>query len=161
MPTRPSAIVLTGIVVAGFVAVSVMSRDSGPVRADDPGAASAAPAPVEDDMHEFMEYVFQPTYLRLQAAMAEEPADNAGWKAIKSDSLILAEGGNLLLIRPSEEAAGAWNEHSVAVRELGGELYGAAKAKDYASARRHYTAMLVRCNGCHDDFADGEHQLAP
>ena len=37
--------------------------------------------------------------------MAAAPADNAGWKAVKSDALILAEGGNLLLLRqPPDEA---------------------------------------------------------
>ena len=47
------------------------------------------------------------------------------------------------------------------MRELGGELYGAAKEKNYESARQHYTAMLLKCNSCHDEFADGEHQLTP
>lgn len=151
---------IAGAIVAGFLGVYV-SEESGPVRADDADAGPAAPEPVEDDMHEFMEYVFQPTYLRLKASMAEEPADNQAWKAIKSDSLILAEGGNLLLVRPPEEEADSWNAHAVAVRELGGELYAAAKAKDYEASRRHYTAMLIQCNRCHDDFAEGEHQLKP
>ncbi len=36
--------------------------------------------PVEDSMHEFMEYVFQPTYLRLKQSMAAAPADNKDGK---------------------------------------------------------------------------------
>jgi hypothetical protein len=124
-------------------------------------AQQAAPKPVEDDMHEFMEYVFQPTYLRLKASMAAAPADNAGWKAVKADALVLAEGGNLLLLRKPEEDAAAWNATSAAVRELGSMLYQAAKQKDYPNARKHYEAMLLKCNRCHDKFAGGEHQLAP
>jgi hypothetical protein len=112
-------------------------------------------------MHEFMEYAFQPAYERLKKHMAAEPADNAGWKAVKSDSLLLAEGGNLLLIRQPEEDAKDWVQHSNQVRELGGQLYQAAKKKDYAAARRHYQTMLTRCNACHQQFADGEHQLMP
>jgi hypothetical protein len=112
-------------------------------------------------MHEFMEYVFQPTYLRLKQSMAAAPADNAGWKGVKADSLVLAEGGNLLLLRTPEEESAAWNETSAAVRDLGGELYQAAKKKDYPTARKHYEAMLIKCNSCHDKFAGGEHQLAP
>jgi hypothetical protein len=129
-------------------------------RAAEP-APSAEPAPVEEDMHEFMEYVFQPTYLRLKQAMAAEPGDNAGWKGIKSDSLILAEGGNLLLHRVPKDDAETWAAESTAVRELGGDLYRAAKKKDYPAARKSYEKMLVRCNACHDTFAHGEHQLAP
>ena len=33
--------------------------------------------PVEESMHEFMEYVFQPTYLRLKQSMAAAPAGYA------------------------------------------------------------------------------------
>jgi hypothetical protein len=127
------------------------------------GAAvlAAAPQPVEPDMHEFMEYLFQPTYRRLKLSMASAPADNAGWKAIKADSLILAEGGNLLLGRAPDGDAAAWDALSVAVRELGGQLYQAAKNKDFDTARGHYQAMLLKCNACHDQFAGGEHQLTP
>lgn len=124
-------------------------------------AGQSGAAPVESDMHEFMEYVFQPTYLRLKEQMAKEPADNQAWKAIKSDGLILAESGNLLLMRKSEEDPADWMRHSTKVREAGGQLYAAAKAKDYRTARQHYETMLTNCNACHDQFAGGEHQLEP
>lgn len=121
----------------------------------------SGPQPVEPDMHEFMEYVFQPTYKRLKQAMAAAPTDNSVWKGIKADALILAEGGNLLMLRKSKENTASWDELSAAVRESGGELYKSAKKKDYQSARQHYEVMLKKCNACHDKFADGEHQLAP
>ena len=121
----------------------------------------AAPSPVEPSMHEFMEYVFQPPYKRLRTLMATEPADNAAWKAIKSDSLILAEAGNLLLIRHPEENEAFWREHAVTVRDLGGHFYQAARKKDYSTAKKSYTAMLQKCNSCHDAFADGKYQLMP
>ena len=50
---------------------------------------------VESDMHELMEYLFEPSYLRLKTAMASEPKERADWKGIKADSLVLAEGANL------------------------------------------------------------------
>jgi hypothetical protein len=145
-------IVFAGLLVAGSVRSNAGADDT---------AAAVAPQPVEDDMHEFMEYVFQPTYLRLKQSMAAEPKENASWKAIKSDSLILAEGGNLLLHRLPKDDAAAWAEQSGSVRALGAELYQAAKKKDYAAARQSYEAMLKKCNACHDQFAHGEHQLAP
>ena len=117
--------------------------------------------PVESDMHEFMEYVFQPTFKRLKPALAAAPADNQGWKAIKADSLILAEGGNLLLIRQPKDDTADWVRHSVQVRDFGGQLYRAAKAKDYTAARKHYEAMVQNCNACHQQFAGGKHLLTP
>lgn len=125
------------------------------------GAASASAKPVEPDMHEFMEYAFEPAYKRLKLAMAAEPADKSGWKGIKADSLVLAEGGNLLLLRRPRENVATWNELSAAVRNSGGLLYQAAKQRDFAAAREHYQLMLKNCNVCHNEFAGGEHQLEP
>lgn len=124
-------------------------------------AAAAGPKPVEEDMHEFMEYVFEPAYKRLKPAMAAAPENNAGWKVIKGESLVLAEAGNLLLLRAPEEDAADWNALSAEVRDLGGALYQAGKAKDFAKARSAYEGMIRKCNACHDKFAGGEHQLEP
>lgn len=117
--------------------------------------------PVETDMHEFMEYVFQPTYKRLKVAMSEAPKDNSGWKAIKADSLILAEGGNLTMMRPPADDNEDWNQLCAEVRDHGKSLYTAARKKDYETAHKSYVMMLKKCNACHDQFAGGEHQLAP
>ena len=147
--------------VVGLAAVNLLSENGSDARAESPSKTKITAQAVEDDMHEFMEYVFQPTYKRLKVAMASEPTDNGTWKAIKSDALILAESGNLLLIRKPHEHANVWTEHSVAVRQLGGNLYQAARKKDYKSARQNYRSMLMKCNSCHNKFADGKHQLKP
>jgi len=121
--------------------------------------AADGPVVVESSMHEFMEYVYQPTYLRLKANMAKVSADPAPWKELKADALILAESGNLLLMRGPDENRADWNRHSVATREMAAELYKAARAEDAGKAKMAYTELITRCNACHDDFADGKHQL--
>ncbi|MBD3674996.1 MAG: hypothetical protein HUJ26_15875 [Planctomycetaceae bacterium] len=152
-------IVLTGLFVAGTIGFLVSSSPS--------SQAASAPEkeistePVEPDMHEFMEYVFQPTFKQLKPAMATEPTDNQGWKTIKANSLVLAEGGNLLLIRQPKEGATDWSKHSDQVRGFGGKLYRAAKSKDFKMARKHYESMIRNCNACHEQFAGGEHILKP
>jgi len=117
--------------------------------------------PVEEDMHEFMEYVFQPTYRRLKVSMSKTPASNADWKAIKADSLSLAEAANLIIMRPPSEDVEDWNHHSVEVRNHGKAFYSAARSKDFAAATKHYQAMLKSCNACHQQFEDGRHILTP
>lgn len=153
------------LLAAGMVAAwgAMEADERGSVVAADDAATAGAVVPVEDDMHEFMEYVFQPTFRRLKPAMASEPTNNAGWKTIKSDALILAEGGNLLLSRSPEDKdeADAWAKLSIAVRKSGGELYAAAKKRQYKDARAAYETMIRHCNACHDEFAGGEHQLSP
>ena len=80
-------------------------------------AMNQATEAVEPDMHEFMEYYFQPTYRRLKETMAAAPADNAGWKAIKADSIILAESGNLLIGRGPEDRRGTKSPSKSAMQE--------------------------------------------
>ncbi|MBX3436752.1 MAG: hypothetical protein KF861_04615 [Planctomycetaceae bacterium] len=153
--------VLLGCIVLLIAAAGWLGPEPRSLHAAFAADTASATKPVEPDMHEFMEYVFQPTFERLKVAMAAAPADNRGWKAIKADSLILAEGGNLLLDRVPDDETADWVKHSVQVRDFGGQLYRAAKAKEYATARKHYESMVQNCNACHHQFAGGEHILSP
>ena len=105
--------------------------------------------------------MFQAPYRRLKEYIANEPKDNNGWKAIRSDVLILAEGSNLLVLRKQEKDQTKWDECSVASKQAGEMAFKAAKKKNYADTRKAYETMLVHCNDCHKTFAEGKHQLAP
>ncbi|MHC4875911.1 MAG: hypothetical protein ACYTGL_05385 [Planctomycetota bacterium] len=152
-----SALLIASLALQGNSTVS-----DGRAQADAPQAKTAV-KPVEPSMHEFMEYVCEEPYKRLKTTMASEPDSGRAWKGVKSDALILAEAGNLLLLRDSDagDDAAAWRKLSAAVRDAGGEFYQAARKRDYSAARTSYTALLQKCNACHDAFADGEHQLTP
>ncbi|MFM8328044.1 MAG: hypothetical protein ACKN9U_24550, partial [Pirellulaceae bacterium] len=63
----------------------------------------AAIKPVDVNMHDFMEGMFQAPYRRLKTAMEKEPMEPPAWKSLRSDALILAEGCNLLLTRLPEK----------------------------------------------------------
>ena len=147
-----------GLLVSGRIVFGPSAEVAKSAFAEEPAAEDK---PVEPDMHEFMEYVCEPPYKRLKAALATAPADNAAWKGIKSDSLILAEAGNLLLRRPPEKDAAAWAAHSKKVRDTGALLYAAAKKKDTVETRKQWEGLLQNCNACHTQFADGEHMLKP
>ena len=131
------------------------------VSAEQQKAADSDPRPVDDDMHHFMEYVFAPSYERLKSEMADTPQDKKAWKAIKGESLTLAECANLLLLRAPDDNTDEWRNLSIAVRAQGAELYQAARQADYPAAQQAYVRMLKKCNACHNQFADGEHQLLP
>lgn len=117
--------------------------------------------PVEDSMHEFMEYVFEPNYKRLRVIMKTEPTDNKGWKPIKGDALALAEATNLLFDRLPDENEQQWKEMTADTRDKGAAFYQAAKQRNWENAVETYQAMLTSCNKCHKDFADGKYQLKP
>jgi len=143
----------------GIVTWTLVTVDS-PVEADDAKPADNDIQPVDEDIHHFMEYVFEPNYKRLKAALATEPADKQAWKGIKGDALTLAECANLLMMRVPEDGY-MWKNMSMGVRGQGSQLYQAARKSDYTSARKAYVGMLQQCNACHKKFADGEHQLTP
>lgn len=150
-----------------FIAISVLvtapsgADEKASEKHDHPHDATDHTVIVEDSMHEFMEYVFQPTYKRLKVSMATEPTNRNGWKAIKSDSLILAESCNLLFVRAPDHDVEDWNKHTVKSREDGAKLYKAAGAKQFQEATAAYKSMLDNCNTCHRQFEKGRHILTP
>lgn len=154
----PAILLVTLVFTALMPTISQVQFANAQPPSTDPGDSAV---PVEDDMHEFMEYVFQPPYKRLKAAIAVAEKDNATWKSIKSDALILAESGNLLLGRGPDGDEADWNKHSVASRDFGGQLYRAAKAKDSEKTVRAYKLMLESCNACHQQFSGGDPELTP
>lgn len=163
MKIKRFALTLSLLIVPAVALFSILSPVPAPTALAQPPASQPedAAVPVEDDMHEFMEYVFQPTYKRLKESMSASEKGNGIWKSIKSDSLILAEGGNLLLIRGPKSDTKDWNKYSTSVRDFGGQLYRAAKKKDNTESQKVYRTMIQNCNACHQLFADGEHQLKP
>jgi hypothetical protein len=168
MTRRISAAGVCGL-TAGLISLAMFSPTQ-PSAADKTGSNSEKPAgqdlepglleSVEPDMHEFMEYEFEPTFKRLKPAIAPDQAGQPNWKTLKAESLILAEGGNLLLLRAPKENTEKWQQHSKDLRLHGGRMYRTAKARDFKAARENYVLMVKTCNACHTDFAHGEHQLA-
>lgn len=148
--------------VVGFVGGAwMLLAAQGPAPVSAAESQPSGQVAVEESMHEFMEYVYQPTYVRLKNTMAGLSGEKPDWKLAKADSLILAESGNLLLLRGPKEDREMWAQLSIATRDSGKELYQAARAKDATKAKAAYTTLIERCNACHDHFADGEHQLEP
>jgi len=145
----------------GLFALPCALCPSKPIQARPVSLADPQIKPLDVNMHDFMEGMFQAPYRRLKVSMAKEPADNAVWKQLRSDTLILAEGCNLLLTRLPEKDGEDWVAHSIASRDAGAEVYSAAKQKDFTKSRGAYEKMLTHCNACHKQFENGKHILEP
>ena len=150
-------IVLSLCLVVAFTVLANLSQNV----VAEKNAPAPTMKPVEDDVHEFMEYAFEPFFHDLKDLMASEPADKRAWKPVKAASLILAENGNLLMLRGPEEGRAKWNQIAADLRDSGQLLYQSAKKRDYATARKHYEKFVDNCNACHHAFADGEHIQKP
>jgi hypothetical protein len=72
MKSKATQVFITSIVVA-IMAVCLGGPQPADVLAQVATQTATGANPVESDMHEFMEYVFSPTYERLKASMASLP----------------------------------------------------------------------------------------
>jgi hypothetical protein len=90
----------------------------------------------------------------LGKLLSTKPKDAEAWGFARGQALILAETGNLLLLRPPRTATGEepWMQQSAALREAGAVLAKVAAAKDYTKARAALASLANVCNRCHQTF---------
>jgi cytochrome c556 len=101
-----------------------------------------------------MEGLADPNTRALGKLLTNRPKDAEAWAFARGQSLLLAEAGNLLLMRPPKTKAGesAWLEHSADLRDQATALARAAAAKDYLQARAALAGVGNSCNRCHQQF---------
>ena len=101
-----------------------------------------------------MEGLAQPNLRGLGKLLRDKPKDAEAWAFARGQSLLLAETGNLLLIRPPRTATGqeAWMTHAGELRDAAASLARAAAAADYAKCRTGLAGVANVCNRCHQTF---------
>jgi hypothetical protein len=100
-----------------------------------------------------MEGMAQPNYRALEKLLTETPADNEAWVFARGQALLLAETGNLLMIRPPNNAGqDQWMEYAASFRETASRLARACGTRDEAGARRGLSELAGACNRCHQTF---------
>jgi len=139
-------------IVAGLVGVACLFA---PFVQSQPAANKAKPMlePVAETKL-LMEGLAASNMRGLGKLLREKPADAEAWGFARGQALLLAETGNLLLMRPPRTAAGqdAWLTHSADLREAAGNVARAAAAKDYAKSRTALASVANACNRCHQVF---------
>jgi hypothetical protein len=90
----------------------------------------------------------------LAKTLSEKPTEAEAWGFARGQALLIAETGNLLLMRPPKTTAGqeTWQTQSVGLREAGVALGRAAAAKDYSKSRTALAEVANVCNRCHQAF---------
>jgi cytochrome c553 len=100
-----------------------------------------------------MEAITQPNFKGLEKLLAKPPEDAAAWTFARGQALLIAETGNLLLLRPPKaQGQEAWNRGAVELREAGARLARAAAAQDYQASRERLGDVAAACNRCHQGF---------
>ncbi|MCI0700952.1 MAG: cytochrome c [Planctomycetia bacterium] len=101
-----------------------------------------------------MEGLADPNVRALGKLLSVKPKDAETWRVVRGQALLIAETGNLLMIRPPKTKQGqeAWMAHATELRENAAGLAQAAAAKDFLQARTSLAAVANSCNRCHQTF---------
>ena len=100
-----------------------------------------------------MDGLNQSNYSGLERLLKQKPADAHSWTFARGQALLIAETGNLLLIRPPRNAGrDAWFTGAMDLREAAAALARKAGDRDYDGCRAGLKNVAAACNRCHETF---------
>jgi Cytochrome C' len=100
-----------------------------------------------------MEGLANSNYRGVERQLKKEPADHDTWVFVRGQALIVAETGNLLLLRPPRNSGrDTWMKLAMEMRTQAGNLARQAAARDYARAKVGLDSLTTSCNNCHKTF---------
>ena len=89
----------------------------------------------------------------LERLLTQKPADAQTWTFARGQALLVAETGNLLMLRPPQkEGQSVWFEKAMALRSRAADLAQTLAKKDYDQARTGLSLVADSCNRCHQSF---------
>ena len=85
------------------------------------------------------------------------PASEAEWTAVQRSAVLLAESGNVLMMRNSDSE---WTQASRALVDVGDAAYRAAQARDGDALAALNGRLDASCVNCHAQFRPNVHPPA-
>ena len=100
-----------------------------------------------------MEGLLNSNYRSLNKMLKTKPADLDTWVFARGQAIIIAETGNLLLLRPPRnEGRDTWMKLGMDMRDKATAVARAAAAQNHAQCKAALTALTASCNRCHQTF---------
>jgi hypothetical protein len=128
---------------------------AGPAAPQTGGRFTPRPVPVAETKL-LMEGINLPNYSGLERLLRERPADAEAWTFARGQALLIAENGNLLLLRPPRnQGRDVWLDRAAELRNMAVRLARDAARQDYDRSRREFIALADACNRCHQTFRVG------
>lgn len=132
------------------LALSLLAPSPGPAQ------PPARPSPRLEAVAEtrlLMEGLNQANFRGLDRLLRQKPADAEAWTFARGQALLIAESGNLLMLRPPQNPGQtAWMERSMELRSAAARLARAASDRDYERSRAGLVEVAGACNRCHQSF---------
>src|SRR5437899_9199529 len=124
--------------IAILAAVGVLLLIAGPATSQlrrEPKARTSKPEPVAETRL-LMEGLNQANFRGLERLLKEQPADMEAWKFARGQALLIAETGNLLMLRPPRGTAqDVWMDRAAELRDAATTLARAAAKRDWERSR--------------------------
>jgi len=99
---------------------------------------------------QLMEAVVVPSSEALFDVGDNPPKDDKAWVTLRNNAVILAESGNLLMMRPKDN--GDWMKYSRMLVDAGAFAVKAAEAKDLGKFDEVADQATRACEMCHDQY---------
>jgi hypothetical protein len=133
------------VVAAGLLAVT----PAVPQTSTRPGPRLEAVA----DTRLLMEGLDLANFRGLERNLRDKPADAETWAFVRGQALLIAESGNLLMLRPPRsQGQTAWMDRATELRSVAARLSREAANRNYERCRTGLTELANSCNACHQTF---------
>lgn len=100
-----------------------------------------------------MEGLAQANYRSVHRLLKNRPTDVETWTFARGQAILLAETGNLLLLRPPRNSGrDTWMKLSMELRDRAAAVARAAGSRDHPRSRAALTLLTASCNRCHQTF---------
>ena len=89
----------------------------------------------------------------LERLLKEKPASNETWSFARGQALLIAETGNLLLLRPPRnKGRDTWQDRAMELRSRATTLARTLAGRDLERSRAALQDVANVCNRCHQTF---------
>jgi hypothetical protein len=100
-----------------------------------------------------MEGLANSNFRGLERLLKEKPAATDAWTFARGQALLIAETGNLLLLRPPRnKGRDVWQERAMELRTSATNLARLVATRDHERSRAALTSLANVCNRCHQTF---------
>ena len=100
-----------------------------------------------------MEGLAQANFRGLEKLLQKKPADADSWSFARGQALLIAETGNLLMLRPPRNSGQTvWMDRSTDLRTAASRLARDLANQDFERGRASLAEVANSCNRCHQTF---------
>jgi hypothetical protein len=100
-----------------------------------------------------MEGIDQANFQGLEKLLKNKELDAEGWNFARGQALLIAESGNLLMLRPPKNPGqDNWMKAAMDLRDAAGAYARSLSARDLEKSRTGLSQLANTCNSCHQAF---------